>query len=383
MTYPITKDRVCETSVTTGTGTFNLAGIAASNYQSFVTAYGTGNPAYYAIFHQTAGEWEVGIGMVTDAAPDTISRDVVLDGSSGAGVKVNFSAGTKTVIGTRPGALPVRGASFGQLQVDSTTQISLQRYHGDHIEVNGEKLAIGASGITLITTAKLINSSGANTGMAMSPDTQYFLYVSNSRASYAPSSLRASTFNPSDSDGVKYLGVGNAAHWRFVGWVQTDGSTHFLDDTTNRNLCNEHNAIWKNIFLTPGYVDDNAYTSYAFASTVWAPINGGTGDGCSFISNGRDSVRLCMNALVSPMSGSGQPGIGIDSTTTAIVSQYNGGGTDSFCVPYSSVLPEGYHTANMLFLNGAAGNATIYADATRNGGASDPAFTYLEGEVCV
>jgi hypothetical protein len=93
-------DRVKETTTTTGTGTVNLGG-ALDTFQTFVAGVGGGNTTYYSIFHQTANEWEVGIGTVTDAATDTLSRDTVIS-SSNSDALVNFSAGTKDVICTLP-----------------------------------------------------------------------------------------------------------------------------------------------------------------------------------------------------------------------------------------------------------------------------------------
>ena len=96
----IVNDRVKETSTTTGTGTLNLAG-AETGYESFVSGIGTGNTTYYAIELNSANEFEVGIGTVTDASPDTLSRDTVIS-SSNSDAKVNFSAGTKNVFCTLP-----------------------------------------------------------------------------------------------------------------------------------------------------------------------------------------------------------------------------------------------------------------------------------------
>lgn len=93
-------DRVKETSTTTGTGTLNLAG-AEPGYQTFVAGIGTGNVTYYAIVNRATSEFEVGVGTVTDAATDTLSRDTVISSSNG-GSLVNFSAGTKDVICTLP-----------------------------------------------------------------------------------------------------------------------------------------------------------------------------------------------------------------------------------------------------------------------------------------
>jgi hypothetical protein len=96
----VINDRVKETSTTTGTGTIDLAG-AETGYEGFVAGIGTGNTTYYAIELNSAGEWEVGIGTVTDAAPDTLSRDTIIT-SSNSDSAVNFSAGTKNVFCTLP-----------------------------------------------------------------------------------------------------------------------------------------------------------------------------------------------------------------------------------------------------------------------------------------
>ena len=96
----VINDRVKETSTTTGTGTFNLAG-AETGYESFVSGVGTGNTTYYAIELNAAGEWEVGIGTVTSGSPDTLSRDTIIS-SSNSDAAVNFSSGTKNVFCTLP-----------------------------------------------------------------------------------------------------------------------------------------------------------------------------------------------------------------------------------------------------------------------------------------
>jgi hypothetical protein len=87
------RDRVRETTVTTGTGTVTLAG-AASGFQSF-SAIGDGNTTYYVIALAGTSEWEVGVGTYTSSGT-TLSRDTVL-ASSNSGSLVSFSAGTKDV----------------------------------------------------------------------------------------------------------------------------------------------------------------------------------------------------------------------------------------------------------------------------------------------
>ena len=94
------NDRVKETSTTTGTGTFDLAG-PETGFESFVSGVGDGNQTYYAISNDGTNEFEVGIGTVTDAATDTLSRDTIIS-SSNSDALVDFSAGTKTVFCTLP-----------------------------------------------------------------------------------------------------------------------------------------------------------------------------------------------------------------------------------------------------------------------------------------
>ena len=96
----VLNDRVKETSTTTSTGTLDLDG-AVTGFEGFVAGIATGNTTYYCIAHTSADEWEVGIGTVTDAATDTLSRDTVIS-SSNSDNKVVFTAGTKDVFCTEP-----------------------------------------------------------------------------------------------------------------------------------------------------------------------------------------------------------------------------------------------------------------------------------------
>jgi hypothetical protein len=94
----VVKDRVKETTTTTGTGTITLAG-AVLGFQAF-SVIGDGNTTFYTIQDSVAGAWEVGIGTYTSSGT-TLSRDVVLE-SSNSGNLVNFAAGTKDVFLTYP-----------------------------------------------------------------------------------------------------------------------------------------------------------------------------------------------------------------------------------------------------------------------------------------
>ena len=113
----VLNDRVKETTTTTGTSTVDLAG-AETGFESFVAGIGNSNTCYYAIVHQTADEFEVGLGTVTDATPDTLSRTTIIS-SSNSDSAVNFSSGTKDVFCTLPASKAVFIDGSGDLEFNA------------------------------------------------------------------------------------------------------------------------------------------------------------------------------------------------------------------------------------------------------------------------
>lgn len=98
------KDRVQETTATTGVGTLTLAG-AVAGFQSFTSGIGDGNLVDYCIEAvdsngNPTGDWETGQGTYT-VSGTTLSRTTVY-GSSNGNAAVNLSAGTKRVFCTLP-----------------------------------------------------------------------------------------------------------------------------------------------------------------------------------------------------------------------------------------------------------------------------------------
>jgi hypothetical protein len=87
-------DRVKETTLTTGVGTYQLEG-AAVGFRGFVAAGAAAHQVIVVVTDNT--DWEIIIGTVTDATPDTLTRDRVL-ASSNAGAAVNWTSGAKNVV---------------------------------------------------------------------------------------------------------------------------------------------------------------------------------------------------------------------------------------------------------------------------------------------
>lgn len=100
MAGPRLFDRVKDTTTTTGTGTITLANSAPTGYRTFGSVLSNSDTTLYAIIHQSADEWEVGLGTYTSSGT-TLARTTVI-ASTNSNAAVNFSAGTKDVFQTLP-----------------------------------------------------------------------------------------------------------------------------------------------------------------------------------------------------------------------------------------------------------------------------------------
>ena len=151
----VLKDRVKETTTSTGTGTITLAG-AVSGFQSF-SAIGDGNTTYYAIVDAATGDWEVGVGTYT-ASGTTLSRTTVLS-SSNAGSPVNFGAGTKDVFVTYPSSRSVYQNETGTV----TVQHEFQTVNAGTINVTTANITAGTVSTTPTSGNDLVNKTYVDT----------------------------------------------------------------------------------------------------------------------------------------------------------------------------------------------------------------------------
>lgn len=113
----VIADRVRETSTTTGTGNFTLAG-AVDRFRTFDSVLDTGDTTYYTIADQSGVGWEVGIATFT--SPSTLARTTILSSSNG-GSAVDFGAGSKDVFITLPASRTVISFSGGSTGLTPST----------------------------------------------------------------------------------------------------------------------------------------------------------------------------------------------------------------------------------------------------------------------
>ena len=136
----VVKDRVQETSTTSGIGTLTLAG-AVAGFQTFSSSIGNGNTTFYTIYDNVAQDWEVGVGTV---GAGTLSRDTVLSNSLGTTAKISFAGNAKSVFCTYPAEQSVNLNASGNVSPLGT--ISSGTWQGTTVGV-----AYGGTGVTSST----------------------------------------------------------------------------------------------------------------------------------------------------------------------------------------------------------------------------------------
>lgn len=164
MSQPLFYDRVMETSTTTGTGTYTLAG-AVTGYQSFAVV-GNGGTCYYSAWEVNAGgtpsgDWETGLGTYTTAGT-TLARTTILS-SSNSNAAVNWSAGTRRIALSYPAGRAVATDALGTT-ADAPTFTSLEVKGNARFKGPGPYVDVMSSGLTRKCAASLTTTTGTITG---------------------------------------------------------------------------------------------------------------------------------------------------------------------------------------------------------------------------
>lgn len=214
----VVKDRVQETTTTTGTGAYTLAG-AATGYQSF-SVIGNANTTYYAA---TDGvDWEVGIGTYT-VSGTTLSRDTILE-SSNSGSAVNWGAGEKNVFVTYPAERSVTGPSSATdnalMRFDGTTG-GIAQNSGVTVADNGD-LTFPAAIVETVFTI----TDGASVDINPSNGTIQLWTLGANRTPTATSFSAGESVTLMINDGTAF-----AVTWTTIGVVWVNGSAPVLATT--------------------------------------------------------------------------------------------------------------------------------------------------------
>lgn len=218
----VLKDRVQETTTSTGTGTITLAG-ATTGFQAF-SAVGNGNQTYYTITDGT--NWEAGIGTYTSSGT-TLSRDTVL-ASSNSGNLVNFSAGTKTVFSPLP-AIATQGSSA----TGDNSSIGTNLYAWNNFKKLLDKSVVGGAAYSnnntngiIRTYSLLVTGPLSYLGNVLSPngDVHFILTAGEGAATYPAVGQKISSSNVVSTYSLIYT-IGGG----YIGGVlASNGDIHFV-----------------------------------------------------------------------------------------------------------------------------------------------------------
>ena len=404
----ILKDRVQETSVTTGTGTLTLAG-AVTQFQTFSSAVGNGNTTYYTIYNAGGSLWEVGLGTV---GAGTLSRDTVL-ASSNSNALVSFT-GTLYVFGDYPAGKSVYldaigTATVSQLATSSTTNTTpVLSYNASNSNYAAGATVSGSYLQTVMQNKS--GTAGASTNFAVSNDlgtdsTYYGEFGMNSSVYSAGTPADFFSLNNgiyfSGHDGDITIGSGNGKK-TYLAWGTTGQSAHVINatgsiglntDITGTNnygtagqvLTSQGNAstpTWTT--PTTGTVTSvtgtapvvssggatpaismaaaNTTTNGYLTSTDWNTFNG---KGAGTVTSVSATVPSVFSISGSPITSSGTLAITYSGTALPVAN----GGTNSTATPTAGGAAYGTGTAYAVTAAGTTGQVLI------SNGASAPAYT--------
>jgi len=369
----IYADRVKETSTTTGTGTYTLAG-AVTGYEAF-SAVGNANTCYYCATDGT--DWEVGLGTYT-ASGTTLARTTIL-ASSNSDAAVNWAAGTRDVFVALPAVAITAltnaaskendfrltlttGVPVTTADVTGATTVYCTPYCGNRIS-----LYDGANWVTR-TSSEFSLALGTLTANrpydvfcydnAGTPTLEFLVWSSDT--------ARATALVYQDGVLVK----SGATTRRYLGTFWTTSTTQTQDAIAGRHLWNYYNRVRKDMRVMEG---TNTWT-YTTATIRQARAT--ASNQLDFVVGvSEDSVRadVAISSSNSSASVGRTVGIGLDSTTAlaaeciAQSSAAGAGARSGTSAYFDSLIAVGRHTLVWLEWSVATGTTTWYGD---NGGAS-------------
>jgi hypothetical protein len=344
----VINDRVKETTTTTGTGAVSLAG-AVTGFETFAAGVGNSNTTYYCIAHQTAAEFEVGLGTLDGDSSD-LTRTTVIS-SSNSDSAVDFAAGTKDVFCT----IPASKLIFEDANNDATV--------GRNLTVTGD-LTVSGDDITMAT-----NTSGN----ILVADGTNFNSIAVGDLSAITTVAADDVFLAIDTSGG---GLKKIARSAVVSGLAAGTMSELVDDTSPQ-LGGNLDTNSANILIDDAHfiADENGNEQIIFQTTSSAVnqfdfTNAATGSGPTISSTGGDTN---INLNLTP-KGSGvvmiDGNVGIDSGKIDL----KNGGTASQILFYCEssnahaqtliAAPHSEGATNTLTLPGTGGDARLVSTAS-------------------
>ena len=303
----ILKDRVKESSSSSGTGSITLGG-AFVGYQTFNAAVASGSTVYYTIHNTTAGndgEWEVGIGTFT--APSTLSRDTVFSSSAGAPTKTNFTGSSVLeVFITQPAeqAVYVNDAT-GKVEVfgNGTNTVTFTSINTTNLTANTVTLTAGtistnAANATDITNKTYVDglfSQGVSYHEAVlveSPVTAGNLNVVYVQPNGAGNGVGATLTNNGANVALVVDGISVSNTARVLIYSQSNAVQNGVYTVTNPGAPDPGGAKWVLTRATDADTFGLANPNTLGAGDAFFVQNGNTGAGETYVCNTQGTITF-------------------------------------------------------------------------------------------
>jgi hypothetical protein len=336
----ILKDRVKETTTTTGTSSFVLGG-AVTGYQDFSSAIGNANTTYYAVYLLGGTEWEVGIGTYATSG-NTLARTTIL-ASSNAGSIVTFSSGTKQIWCDYPA-----GKAAYQ---DAAGVINNGTFNATTSVITPIVQASNSGGLALKNSAGTTQiSMGGGGGDNVSVNVSTNLNGVNAQIDISPTGTGHVLLKPAGTSSVEIAptNVGTIDNMTIGATTARNGS--FVDLSVTGTTSFDGNQGTAGQVLT---------SAGAGATPTWSTLSSGT------VTSVDSTVPSIFSVSGVPITGSGTIAMTYSGTALPIAN----GGTNSTSTPTAGGAAYGTGTAYAVTAAGTSGQVLI------SNGASAPAYS--------
>jgi hypothetical protein len=281
----------------------------------------TSDSCYYAVQHQTADEWEVGLGAYTST--NTITRTVTLS-SSNSNNPVTFSAGVKDVFITIP------ASKVSQVSPDGTVALPASSTVGAAL-ITPQGVVTG-SGLTTAAGSRLVGRAAATagtlqeilvgTGLTLSSTAPLTLSSSGTVTSVTSSvdGATANGFSLSASGAPEVaitLAISNPATVRTTLSAAKSGANSDITSLTNLTTALAVNYGGTGTTNLTGYVKGNNTAAFSAATTIPATDISGT---LTLAQGGTGQVTadLARTSLVAAKSGANSDITSLTGLTTPL-----------------------------------------------------------------
>ena len=311
----VLKDRVQETTTTSGTGTLTLSG-AVPGYQTFSSSIGNGNTTFYTIYDNVAQAWETGIGTV---GAGTLARTTVLSSSAGGTTKITLAGNTASVFCTYPAEQSVNldasnnvsplgtiasgtwqgttvGVAYGGTGVTSSSGINsvVLRDANSNITANnvlaGYAATVSTASTTVLTAASayIQRLTGSTTQTFQLPDATTlpngaaFIFDNDAGGLLTIVNNASATVDTVPSGGADfiYLISNSTTAGTWTKYAFLPGEFDFSATNASFNNATITNAVWNGTAIAAGYGGTGLTTfgssNYALYSTAPNALTAGT-----------------------------------------------------------------------------------------------------------